>query len=92
MKTYQRRKGVIAWQYDTEESFWKWIKEAKFTLDFDTEEQLLGLKVNIFSDFGLEKLFFVHKGDWIVLELNNFTVYDNKTFKKLFKEMRQYDV
>ena len=32
MKTYQRRKGVIAWQYDTEENFWKWIKEAKFTL------------------------------------------------------------
>ena len=31
MKTYQRRKGVIAWQYDTEENFWEWIKEAKFT-------------------------------------------------------------
>lgn len=73
MKTYQRRKGVIAWQYDT-------------------EEQLLGLKVNIFSDFGLKKSFFVHKGDWIVFELNSFAVYDNKTFKKLFKEMRQYDV
>lgn len=84
MKTYRRRKGVIAWQYDTEESFWEWIKEAKFTLGFDTEEQLLGLKVNIFSDFGLEKSFFVHKGDWIVFELNNFAVYDDETFKKLY--------
>lgn len=84
MKTYRRRKGVIAWQYDTEENFWKWIKEAKFTLGFDTEEQLLGLKVNIFSDFGLEKSFFVHKGDWIVFELNSFAVYDDETFKKLY--------
>lgn len=88
MKTYKRKKDVIAWQYNTEQDFWKWVKEAKFTFGFDTEEQLLGLKINIFSVFGLEKSFFIHKGDWVVFELNKFTVYDDETFKRLFKQTR----
>lgn len=32
MRIYNRRIGAIAWQYDTEENFWKWVKEAKFAL------------------------------------------------------------
>lgn len=57
MKTYRRRLDVIAWQYDTEEFFWKWTHEAKFALGFDTTKRLLGLEINVFSDFGLEKTF-----------------------------------
>lgn len=57
MKTYKRREGIIAWQYDPEQDFWKWVKEANF----------------------------IHKGDWFVFELNKFTVYDDETFKRLFK-------
>lgn len=86
MRIYNRRIGAIAWQYDTEENFWKWVKEAKFTLGFDTKERLFGLEINVFSDFGLEKTFFIHKGDWLVFELNKFAVYNDKTFTKLFTE------